>query len=195
MSFFNALHRSHAGLAKLCLVSRLVWSHKCFVWILSKFSFVLGSQGLRFGFRWWEMEWWWIWFENHNQFRCRSDHFFRLSFLWQGTYIYFDYEKWGQRKKEGFTFEYRYLEDRDLQWRPRRTADYCRHSWTEPALSRTCGVVTQAVARLFYVSLVHIAFGVSPSTDKIHLPSTPPPTHTLLPPFFRKSESDCWYES
>jgi len=35
----------------------------------------------------------------------------------QGTYIYFDYEKWGQRKKEGFTFEYRYLEDRDLQWR------------------------------------------------------------------------------
>uniref|UniRef100_A0A0L8I8K5 CCR4-Not complex component Not N-terminal domain-containing protein n=1 Tax=Octopus bimaculoides TaxID=37653 RepID=A0A0L8I8K5_OCTBM len=31
-----------------------------------------------------------------------------------GTYIYFDYEKWGQRKKEGFTFEYRYLEDRDL---------------------------------------------------------------------------------
>ncbi|KAK3506180.1 hypothetical protein QTP70_031916 [Hemibagrus guttatus] len=33
----------------------------------------------------------------------------------EGTYIYFDYEKWGQRKKEGFTFEYRYLEDRDLQ--------------------------------------------------------------------------------
>lgn len=32
----------------------------------------------------------------------------------QGTYIYFDYEKWAQRKKEGFTFEYRYLEDRDL---------------------------------------------------------------------------------
>jgi CCR4-NOT transcription complex subunit 3 len=33
----------------------------------------------------------------------------------QGTYIYFDFEKWSQRKKEGFTFEYRYLEDRDLQ--------------------------------------------------------------------------------
>lgn len=32
----------------------------------------------------------------------------------QGTYIFFDHEKWGQRKKEGFTFEYRYLEDRDL---------------------------------------------------------------------------------
>lgn len=34
----------------------------------------------------------------------------------QGTYIYFDYEKWGQRKKEGFTFEYKYLEDKDLNW-------------------------------------------------------------------------------
>lgn len=32
----------------------------------------------------------------------------------QGTYIYFDFEKWSQRKKEGFTFEYRYLEDKDL---------------------------------------------------------------------------------
>ncbi|XP_042212879.1 CCR4-NOT transcription complex subunit 3-like isoform X3 [Homarus americanus] len=31
-----------------------------------------------------------------------------------GTYIYFDYENWGQRKKENFTFEYRFLEDRDL---------------------------------------------------------------------------------
>lgn len=47
--------------------------------------------------------------------------FIALLFL-QGTYIYFDYEKWGQRKKEGFTFEYRYLEDRDLQWRTRSTA-------------------------------------------------------------------------
>ena len=32
----------------------------------------------------------------------------------QGTYIYFDFEKWSQRRKEGFTFEYRYLEDKDL---------------------------------------------------------------------------------
>ena len=32
----------------------------------------------------------------------------------QGTYIYFDFEKWNQRRKEGFTFEYRYLEDKDL---------------------------------------------------------------------------------
>ena len=34
--------------------------------------------------------------------------------VFQGAYIYFDFEKWGQRKKEGFTFEYRFLEDRDL---------------------------------------------------------------------------------
>jgi len=32
----------------------------------------------------------------------------------QGTYVYFDYEKWSQRKKEDFKFEYRFLEDQDL---------------------------------------------------------------------------------
>lgn len=33
----------------------------------------------------------------------------------QGTYVYFDYETgWCQRKKTEFTFEYRYLEDKDL---------------------------------------------------------------------------------
>lgn len=32
----------------------------------------------------------------------------------QGTYIYFDFEKWIQRKKDNFTFEYRYLEDKEL---------------------------------------------------------------------------------
>lgn len=39
-----------------------------------------------------------------------------ISFLYvlKGTYVYFDFEKWSQRKKEGFTFEYRYLEDKDL---------------------------------------------------------------------------------
>jgi len=40
--------------------------------------------------------------------------FYKNHLRFQGTYIYFDYEKWGQRKKEGFTFEYKYLEDRDL---------------------------------------------------------------------------------
>ncbi|XP_027196027.2 CCR4-associated factor Not3 [Dermatophagoides pteronyssinus] len=32
----------------------------------------------------------------------------------QGTYIYFDFEKWTQRKKENFVFEYKFLEDKEL---------------------------------------------------------------------------------
>lgn len=36
-----------------------------------------------------------------------------VSFF-QGTYIYFDYERWEQRKRDGFTFEYKYLEDKDF---------------------------------------------------------------------------------
>ncbi|XP_078692693.1 CCR4-NOT transcription complex subunit 3-like isoform X29 [Branchiostoma floridae x Branchiostoma belcheri] len=50
-----------------------------------------------------------MWFQRHEEPKTITDEYE------QGTYIYFDYEKWGQRKKEGFTFEYRYLEDRDLQ--------------------------------------------------------------------------------
>ncbi|XP_074649491.1 CCR4-NOT transcription complex subunit 3-like isoform X2 [Tubulanus polymorphus] len=49
-----------------------------------------------------------MWFQRHEEPKTITDEFE------QGTYIYFDFEKWGQRKKEGFTFEYRYLEDRDL---------------------------------------------------------------------------------
>jgi len=49
-----------------------------------------------------------MWFQRHEEPKMINDEYE------QGTYIYFDYEKWGQRKKEGFTFEYRFLEDRDL---------------------------------------------------------------------------------
>ncbi|XP_071961195.1 CCR4-NOT transcription complex subunit 3-like isoform X2 [Antedon mediterranea] len=49
-----------------------------------------------------------MWFQRHEEPKTITDEYE------QGTYIYFDYEKWGQRKKEAFTFEYRYLEDRDL---------------------------------------------------------------------------------
>lgn len=49
-----------------------------------------------------------MWFQRHEEPKTITEDYE------QGTYIYFDYEKWGQRKKEGFTFEYRYLEDRDL---------------------------------------------------------------------------------
>ena len=41
-------------------------------------------------------------------------HLVSITLFSQGTYIYFDYEKWAQRKKEGFTFEYRFLEDKEL---------------------------------------------------------------------------------
>lgn len=51
-----------------------------------------------------------MWFQRHEEPKMINDEYE------QGTYIYFDYEKWGQRKKEGFTFEYRFLEDRDLNW-------------------------------------------------------------------------------
>jgi len=49
-----------------------------------------------------------MWFQRHEEPKVINDEFE------QGTYIYFDFEKWGQRKKEGFMFEYRFLEDRDL---------------------------------------------------------------------------------
>jgi len=49
-----------------------------------------------------------MWFQRHEEPKQITEEYE------QGTYIYFDYEKWGQKKKEGFTFEYRYLEDRDL---------------------------------------------------------------------------------
>ena len=52
-------------------------------------------------------------FTRPNKLSKLLDNNFSL-FVLQGTYIYFDYEKWGQRKKEGFTFEYRYLEDKEL---------------------------------------------------------------------------------
>lgn len=49
-----------------------------------------------------------MWFQRHEEPKAITDEYE------QGTYIYFDYEKWGQRKKEGFTFEYRFLEDKEL---------------------------------------------------------------------------------
>ncbi|GFY52431.1 CCR4-NOT transcription complex subunit 3 [Trichonephila inaurata madagascariensis] len=49
-----------------------------------------------------------MWFQRHEEPKTITDDFE------QGTYVYFDFEKWVQRKKEGFTFEYKYLEDIDL---------------------------------------------------------------------------------
>lgn len=49
-----------------------------------------------------------MWFQRHEEPKVINEDYE------QGTYIYFDIEKWGQRKKDGFVFEYRYLEDREL---------------------------------------------------------------------------------
>uniref|UniRef100_A0A1I7YVH3 NOT2_3_5 domain-containing protein n=1 Tax=Steinernema glaseri TaxID=37863 RepID=A0A1I7YVH3_9BILA len=49
-----------------------------------------------------------MWFQRHEEPKAITDDYE------QGTYVYFDYEKWAQRKKESFTFEYRYLEDKDF---------------------------------------------------------------------------------
>jgi CCR4-NOT transcription complex subunit 3 len=49
-----------------------------------------------------------MWFQRHEEPKVITDEFE------QGTYVFFDYEKWNQRKKEDFKFEYRYLEDQDL---------------------------------------------------------------------------------
>lgn len=49
-----------------------------------------------------------MWFQRHEEPKTINEEYE------QGTYIYFDYERWAQRRKDGFTFEYRYLEDREL---------------------------------------------------------------------------------
>lgn len=49
-----------------------------------------------------------MWFQRHEEPKVITDDYE------QGSYVYFDFEKWTQRKKDAFMFEYRYLEDRDL---------------------------------------------------------------------------------
>lgn len=49
-----------------------------------------------------------MWFQRHEEPKRITDEYE------EGTYIFFDYEKWSQRKRDGFMFEYRYLEDKDL---------------------------------------------------------------------------------
>ncbi|CAB3402617.1 unnamed protein product [Caenorhabditis bovis] len=49
------------------------------------------------------------WFQRHEEPKQITDDFE------QGTYVYFDFEKWSQRKKESFTFEYKFLEDKEFE--------------------------------------------------------------------------------
>ena len=49
-----------------------------------------------------------MWFQRHEEPKQITDEYE------QGTYIYHDFEKDHQRKKEAFTFEYKFLEDKEL---------------------------------------------------------------------------------
>lgn len=60
--------------------------------------------------------------KNTNRFDFKYNYFYmfnlstkyKLPLFIKGAYIYFDYEKWSQRKKESFMFEYKFLEDKEL---------------------------------------------------------------------------------
>ena len=50
-----------------------------------------------------------MWFQRHEEPQQITDDFER------GTYILFDYEKWTQRKRDDFKFEYKFLEDKEFE--------------------------------------------------------------------------------
>ncbi|CAF1629130.1 unnamed protein product [Adineta ricciae] len=49
-----------------------------------------------------------MWFQRHEEPKTITDDYE------QGTYIFFDYERWQTRKRENFVFEYKFLEDREF---------------------------------------------------------------------------------
>lgn len=49
-----------------------------------------------------------MWFQRHEEPKVITDEYE------QGAYIYFDYAQWQTQKQESFTFEYKFLEDREL---------------------------------------------------------------------------------
>ncbi|CAF0867299.1 unnamed protein product [Rotaria sordida] len=49
-----------------------------------------------------------MWFQRHEEPKTITDDYE------QGTYIYFDYERWQTRKRDNFIFEYKFLEDREF---------------------------------------------------------------------------------
>lgn len=44
-------------------------------------------------------------------YSCMSN---SIGFLPQGSYVYFDFVEWVQKNLDSFTFEYKYLEDKEL---------------------------------------------------------------------------------
>ena len=65
-----------------------------------------------------------MWFQRHEepktitddyeQVRERRNRSTHLPLSSQGTYIFFDYERWQTRKRDNFIFEYKFLEDREF---------------------------------------------------------------------------------
>jgi len=49
-----------------------------------------------------------MWFQRHEEPKTITDDYE------QGTYIFFDYERWQTRKRDNFVFEYKFLEDREF---------------------------------------------------------------------------------
>jgi len=49
-----------------------------------------------------------MWFQRHEEPKIITEEYE------QGSYLYFDFEKWVQRQHDSFIFEYKYLEDHDL---------------------------------------------------------------------------------
>ncbi|CAF3628272.1 unnamed protein product [Rotaria socialis] len=49
-----------------------------------------------------------MWFQRHEEPKTITDDYE------QGTYIFFDYERWQTRKRDNFIFEYKFLEDREF---------------------------------------------------------------------------------
>jgi len=49
-----------------------------------------------------------MWFQRHEEPKTITDDYE------QGTYIFFDYERWQTRKRDNFMFEYKFLEDREF---------------------------------------------------------------------------------
>lgn len=61
-----------------------------------------------------------MWFQRHEEPKQITEEFEIVIYIFlniaffKGAYVYFDFERWTQRKKDMFTFEYEYLEDVNL---------------------------------------------------------------------------------
>lgn len=114
-----------------------------------------------------------------NRILHTISHLTFVFFFFQGTYIYFDYEKWGQRKKEGFTFEYKYLEDRDLNWICNNNNNKMRDCVRRKRVPQFVNTIYTVIVYIFLweegLSRTRSAAFIRPT------PITPPPIPVLQP--------------